>query len=285
MTSLATPYRVIIIGAEGQLGRALSALYPSAVTVDRAELDITNPQSVANFDWTQVDVIINAAAYTAVDAAETPEGRVAAWAVNATAVSLLADAASIYHRTLVHISSDYVFDGTRTPHVESEPFSPLSVYGASKAAGDIAAARTPQHYIVRTSWVVGEGKNFISTMQGLAEKNVSPSVVNDQRGRLTFTADLAAGIKHLLDTQADYGTYNLTNSGDVVSWADIAALVYERSGKSAAQVTGVSTEEYYKGKAGIAPRPLGSELLLDKIAHAGFTPRDWREAFDDYLSS
>ena len=276
--------RPLIIGSQGQLGRALSVLYPDAIMVDRAELDITDQSSVENFDWSEVSIILNAAAYTAVDQAETAEGRIAAWGVNASAVHYIALAATTHNLTLVHVSSDYVFDGTHTPHSESEPFSPLSVYGASKAAGDIAAASTSQHYIVRTSWVIGEGKNFIATMHDLATRDISPSVVDDQRGRLTFTTDLAAGIKHLLDSHAPYGTYNLTNSGDVVSWADIARLVYEHSGKTASQVTGVSTEEYYRDKEGIAPRPLGSELSLEKIAAAGYRPRDWREAFDEYLA-
>lgn len=276
--------RPLIVGSQGQLGRALSALYPDAIMVDRAELDITDRSSVEAFDWSVVSIILNAAAYTAVDQAETPEGRVAAWQVNASAVQYLAHAATTHDLTLVHISSDYVFDGTRAPHSEGEGFSPLSVYGASKAAGDIAAASTPRHYIVRTSWVIGEGKNFIATMQDLAARGISPSVVDDQRGRLTFATDLAAGIKHLVESHAPYSTYNLTNSGDVVSWADIARLVYERSGKVASQVTGVSTEEYYRGKEGIAPRPLGSELSLEKIATTGYRPRDWHEAFDEYLA-
>src|SRR5690606_38708788 len=150
--------------------------------------------------------------------------------------------------------SDYVFDGTANPHTEDESFSPLSVYGASKAAGDIAAASTPKHYILRTSWVIGEGKNFVLTMKSLAERGVKPSVVNDQIGRLTFTSDLAAAIKHLLDTNPEYGTYNLTNSGEPASWADIAALVYEHTGHNPDDVTGVTTAEYYAGKDNIAPR-------------------------------
>ena len=279
------PKKIFVAGGNGQLGRALQHILHDAEYVDRDTFDISDPASYEGRNWKQYDTIINAAAYTAVDTAETTEGREQAWNANATAVQQLARIAAQNDITLVHISSDYVFDGTKTPHTEDESFSPLSVYGQSKAAGDIAASLVRKHYILRTSWVVGEGKNFINTMRGLAEKDVTPSVVNDQIGRLTFTSDLAAGIKHLMDTQPEYGTYNLTNDGDVVSWADIAKLVYEHVGKAANMVTGVSTEQYYTGKENIAPRPLNSELALDKIKASGFKPRDWRQALDEYMQS
>lgn len=273
---------VFIVGANGQLGTALRKLYPNARSADIDELDITNAESVERFNWDGIKVLINAAAYTNVDGAETPDGRVAAWKVNATAVSYLAKAATKHGMTLVHISSDYVFDGAQTVHTEEEDFSPLGVYAQTKAAGDIATSFAPQHYIVRTSWVIGEGNNFVRTMKSLADRDIKPSVVDDQRGRLTFTSTLAEGIKHLIDVSAPFGTYNLTNNGEIVSWADIAKLVYENAGKSADDITPVSTTEYYEGKEGIAPRPLNSELSLDKIATTGFVIPDWREVFDTY---
>ena len=279
------PKKVFVAGGNGQLGRALQAILPDAEYVDRDTFDISDPAAYEGRNWRQYSTFINAAAYTAVDIAETPEGREQAWLANATAVQQLARIAIQNDVTLLHISSDYVFDGTNTPHTEDEAFSPLSVYGQTKAAGDIAAALVPRHYIVRTSWVVGNGKNFVSTMQNLAERDISPAVVNDQTGRLTFAQDLATGIKHLIDTRPEFGTYNLTNDGDVVSWADIAKLVYEKTGKSSDMVTGVSTAEYYSGKEGIAPRPLGSELLLDKIKATGFMPRNWRTALQEYLKT
>jgi dTDP-4-dehydrorhamnose 3,5-epimerase len=112
-------------------------------------------------------------------------------------VANLSGIATANNLTLVHVSSDYVFDGTVNVHSEDESFSPLSVYGQSKAAGDNAASSTPKHYVLRVSWVVGDGKNFVRTMKGLAERGIKPSVVGDQFGRLTFTEDLAEGIKHL----------------------------------------------------------------------------------------
>ena len=142
--------------------------------------------------------IINAAAYTNVDGAETTAGRATAWQVNATAVGELARLAARLGVPFVTVSSDYVFDGTVESHVEDEAYSPLGVYGQSKAAGELAAQAAPAHYIVRTSWVVGDGSNFVRTMASLAEKGVDPQVICDQHGRLTFADDLARGILHLL---------------------------------------------------------------------------------------
>ncbi|HHV22883.1 MAG TPA: sugar nucleotide-binding protein [Propionibacterium sp.] len=260
----AKPLRTIIIGANGQLGRALQAALPNAEAVTREELDLTNPEA---FDWSGVGTIINAAAHTAVDAAESE--RATAWAVNVTGVRKLVAIARKHRATLVHVSSDYVFDGTRSEHPEDEPFSPLGFYGATKAAADELVATWDRHYVVRTSWVIGEGKNFIATMAGLAERGIEPTVVADQHGRLTFTDTLAAGIVHLLRSQADFGTYNLTNSGPVQTWADIAADVYELCGKDRSAVTPVTTEEYAAGRD-MAPRPEWSTLPLDKISATGF---------------
>lgn len=277
--------RIFIVGANGQLGTALQAQYPDAKSADVSELDITNKQSVESFDWSGIDIIINAAAYTNVDGAETAEGRVAAWNVNATAVAHLAAIAAARNITLVHVSSDYVFDGTTTPHSETEPLSPLNVYGQSKAAGDIAASLVPKHYILRTTWVIGEGKNFVRTMLGLAEKGISPRVVNDQIGRLTFTSELVRAIDHLLTTGATYGTYNITNGGDSASWADITRTIFSLAGYTGLSVTGISTADYYAGKPGVAPRPLQSTLNLAKIEATGFVPQDWKEALHKYLES
>lgn len=122
-------------------------------------------------------------------------------------------------------------------------------------------------------------------MQSLADRGLEPQVVNDQIGRLTFTEDLAQATKHLISTKAPYGTYNVTNDGESVSWADIAAEVYELCGHDRSEVTGISTEEYFAGKEGIAPRPLQSTLNIDKIQKAGFSPRQWKEALKQYLES
>ena len=275
--------KILIIGANGQLGTALQNEFPKALTADVKTLDITNEKSVNAYPWKNVDIIINAAAFTNVDGAETPQGRISAWQVNATAVANLAKIATTHNITLVHISSDYVFDGSKKNYNEAASFSPLSVYGASKAAGDLSASVTPKHYIIRTSWVIGNGNNFVRTMHDLAQKNIKPSVVNDQIGRLTFTPDLAAVIKHLLKTNQPYGTYNFTNSGPSKSWAEIAKKVYELSGKNPNDITPISTSKYYADKPNIAPRPHYSTLDLDKITKTGFVAPDWQDRLNKYI--
>lgn len=275
----------VIIGANGQLGQALQAQYPGARAVDAAELDITSKEAVEAFDWQNVTHILNAAAYTNVDGAESPEGRIAAWKVNAEGPANLTQIAVQNDITLVHISTDYVFDGTKETHTETEALSPLSVYGETKAAGDIAVSINPKHYILRTSWVIGEGKNFVRTMLGLAEKGINPTVVADQIGRLTFTSELVKAIDHLLTNSAPYGTYNVSNSGDSVSWAEITRAIFSEAGKTDLTVTDTSTAEYFAGKEGIAPRPLQSTLDLQKIQSTGFTSTDWRVDLRNYVQS
>ena len=277
--------KIFIAGANGQLGLALRQKYPKAQFADISELDITNRDSVANFDWSSINILINAAAYTNVDDAETSEGRIISWKVNASALAHLAEIATKHDVTLVHISSDYVFDGSLQTHTEDEPLSPLSVYGASKAAGDLLAATTDKHYILRTSWVIGDGHNFVKTMMDLAKKNFSPTVVSDQIGRLTFTSELVRAIDHLLVNNCDFGTYNVSNDGKSVSWADITRTIFTILDRNDLTVTDVSTEEYYKDKSGIALRPLQSTLDLRKIQATGFQSTDWQDDLKEYVQS
>ena len=274
---------VVITGANGQVGRALQKVYPQALALDHEQLDITNQKAINGFNWDNVKVIINAAAWTDVDGAENPSNYNLVKAVNVDASRYLATAASQHDLTFVTFSSDYVFDGSQPIHNEDETFSPLNIYGKTKADGDLAAATTIKHYIIRTSWVIGDGRNFVNIMQDLAARGVKPSVVNDQIGRLTFTDTLARGIKHLLEIGAPYGTYNLTNEGQPVSWADIAKIVFEKSGKSPSDVQPVSTAEYFADKPNTAKRPLQSTLDLTKIEKTGFIPEDWRDKLDKLL--
>jgi dTDP-4-dehydrorhamnose reductase len=276
------PLKTLIIGALGQLGRALQADFPGSDLVDLDELDVTDPAQVAAWPWHEYAVVLNAAAYTAVDLAETPDGRAAAWAANAAAPATLARIAAEHRITLVHYSTDYVFDGTAELHTEDERYAPLGVYGQSKAAGDIAVATAPRHYIVRTSWVIGDGKNFVRTMQKLADDGVSPTVVADQVGRLTFTDELSRATRHLLSTEAPYGVYNVSNSGPTTSWADLAKEVFRLSGRDEADVTPITTEQYVAGKEGISARPANSALDLSKLEATGFKPADAMERLAAY---
>jgi dTDP-4-dehydrorhamnose reductase len=272
----------LITGGSGQLGLALKEKYPNAKVTDSQNLDISDWNSVKDFNWDGVSTILNAAGYTNVDGAETADGRTAAWQVNAQGTANLARLAAQKDLTLVHISTDYVFDGTKDPHKEDEPLSPLSVYGASKAAADVAVSNHAKHYILRTSWVIGEGKNFVRTMLSLGKKGLSPTVVHDQVGRLTFTSVLVSAIDHLLTNQPAFGVYNVSNEGEPVSWADITRTIFHEAGFDLV-VTNTTAQEYYEGKEGIAPRPLKSTLDLGKIEASGFTPNNWHDDLRDYV--
>ena len=274
--------KILITGASGQLGRALQAQYPKAHATDAAELDITDWRAVAGFDWSNITTILNAAAYTNVDGAESPEGRIAAWRVNSQAVANLTRIARQKDLLIVHLSTDYVFDGNQKSHTEDEPLSPLGVYGASKAAGDVVISQADKYYLLRTSWVIGDGKNFVRTMLELGQKGIAPTVVADQIGRPTFTAELVRAISHLLQNNPEYGLYNVTNGGEPVSWAQLTREIFNEAGLSN-NVNDTTTDEYFKDKPHTAVRPLNSLFDLSKIQAVGFTPTDWLNDLQEYI--
>ncbi|WKD56744.1 putative dTDP-4-dehydrorhamnose 3,5-epimerase [Corynebacterium capitovis DSM 44611] len=273
------PRRILVTGANGQLGRALRPLLPDAEFCTREEFDITSP---GERDWSRYWAIINCAAYNDVNGAEAD--RAGAWAVNASAVAKLARIAEEHDLTLVHVSSDYIFDGSVDVHTEEETYSPLSAYGASKAAGDAAAQTASRHYVIRTSWVFGEGRNFMETMARLHGRGLKPAVVMDQRGRPTAATDLAKGIAHLLTTRAAYGVYNITSDGDTAGRDEIAMAVFAGLSGNPADVRPVTTAQYAELVSPEAPRPPESTLSLDKIKAAGFQPSHWRTALALYLA-
>jgi dTDP-4-dehydrorhamnose 3,5-epimerase len=282
------PKKILVVGAAGQLGLALREAFAELKHVEfaaRTDLDVTDPGLAGARRWPDYGVIVNASAFTAVDEAESAEGRRKAWAANVDGVAALARVATAHGITLVHVSSDYVFDGALTrPYREEDPVCPLGVYGQTKAAGDAIVAGVPRHYILRTSWVIGEGRNFVRTMASLAERGIDPRVVDDQTGRLTFTDEIARGIRHLLSTSAPYGTYNLTGSGNPMTWAAIAREVFRLTGHDPGRVSGVSTAEYFADATDpVAPRPANSVLDLSKITAAGFVPTPADESLLRYL--
>lgn len=281
--------KTLVLGAGGQLGRALQQAYCDSENIEfagRADLDIAGVELESVRQWSDYETIINAAAFTQVDRAETAEGRVAAWATNVSGVAKLAEVATRHRLNLVHLSSDYVFDGTKSrPYSEEDPVSPLGVYGQTKAAGDHLVGTVPRHYIVRTSWVVGAGNNFVRTMASLAGRDIHPSVVNDQRGRLTFSSELARGIRHLINSEAAFGTYNISSSGDVGSWADVARTVFELVKKDPSRIANVSTEQYLSSHPEItAPRPANSAFDLSKVISTGFIPARADDLLPDYIA-
>lgn len=272
--------KYLITGASGMLGRDLqTALEGREVTaLGRADLDVTDAAAVA----TAVDghdVVINCAAFTNVDAAETQED--VAFAVNAVGPANLAAACADLGARLVTISTDYVFDGNATtPYAEDRPRDPINAYGRTKAAGEeLALERHPGGtYVVRTAWLYGaHGPNFAKTMLALAESRETWSVVDDQLGQPTWTADLAAQIVALLDADAPAGIYHGTNSGSA-TWFEFARAVLDESGIDPERITPTDSSAFVRP----APRPAYSVLGHDAWAAAGLAPmRDWREALAD----
>jgi len=269
--------RYLIAGAAGMLGRDLQdALAGRDVTaVDRGELDITDlaavREAVAGYD-----VIINAAAYTAVDAAEEHEAD--AYLVNAIGPRNLAIGAAFVGAKLVQISTDYVFDGAGSaPYVEDTAIDPINAYGRTKAAGEqfVLTEHPAGSYIVRTAWLYGaHGPNFGRTMLTLAAGRDTVSVVADQFGQPTWTVDLAAQIVALLDADAPAGIYHGTNAGKT-SWFGFAQAVFESAGLDPERVEPTDSTKFVRPAA----RPAYSVLGHDAWAAAGLTPmRDWRDA-------
>ncbi|OUP10064.1 sugar nucleotide-binding protein [Collinsella sp. An2] len=300
--------RTLVTGCNGQLGRAVRRLAEERGLSDSFDFcdidtfDLSNSHDYQQFDWSLYGTVINCGAYTAVDKAETPEGRSVCWKANATGPTLLARTCAEHGITLVHVSSDYVFDGSRELHDEEEPFSPLSVYGESKAAGDLAVSTCPAHYILRSSWVIGDGKNFVRTMSELSDRVADPentlnkvTVVDDQIGRLTFTDDMARAIFWLLGYRegsllpiepAPFGTYDCTASGDPASWYEIAREVFKLRNDNSFAVFPVSTDSYYSTVEGpVAARPYFSTLSLTKLMATGFSVSDWRASLQQYLQN
>ena len=286
----------LVTGARGQLGHdlldVLAARGEQAVTgIGRAELDLTDEAAVRSTvrSWLSTvggegdrAVLLNAAAYTAVDAAETDEAT--AQVVNGEAPGWLAEELAGRGR-LVHVSTDYVFDGTATePYPVDAPTSPRSAYGRTKLAGERAvAAAGGDATVVRTAWVYGRhGANFVRTMLRLESERDTVSVVDDQVGSPTWSADLAAGLVEV-GARADVSppVLHYTNSGQV-SWCGLARAVFEEAGADPSRVLPISTDAFPRP----APRPAYSVLDGGAWVAAGLTPAPpWREALAEAMTS
>ena len=272
--------RWLVVGCDGMLGQDLVAALgesPGAhevTAVDRDVLDIIDPDAclaaVAGHD-----IVVNVAAWTAVDEAETHEAQ--AFAVNAVGAANLARACSAAGARMVQVSTDYVFAGDATsPYAEDAPLAPRSAYGRTKAAGEWAVqALCPRSCIVRTAWLYGaHGPNFVKTMARLASERDTVSVVNDQRGQPTWTVDLAAAIVRLVEAEAPFGTYHGTSSGET-TWFGFTQEIFRRLGHDPARVLSTTSEAFLRP----APRPAYSVLGHDAWQSAGVAPiREWREA-------
>ena len=285
---------ILVLGGAGQVGTELQALsWPDGVRVHapgRADLDITDADTVAAaLAARDYRAVINTAAYTAVDRAESDV--VAAWRLNALAPAILAAATASQSIPLVHVSTDYVFAGTK-PHgayAPDAPIDPQSVYGASKAAGELAVRTgNPRHAVVRTAWVVSPHRgNFVKTMLRLAAERDALTVVDDQHGCPTSATDLAAALATIAqrmagEADAPTGTFHCVNAGDT-TWCGFAEAIVAgsaRRGGRSVPVKGIPTSAYPTP----ARRPANSRLSTDSLTAAyGIAPRAWQAALDDIL--
>ncbi|TAK68425.1 MAG: dTDP-4-dehydrorhamnose reductase [Actinomycetota bacterium] len=272
--------RWLVVGHLGMLGHDVMAVLTGrdVVGVDRDEIDIVDPGSVDGV-VDGYDVVVNCAAWTAVDAAEEQEA--AAFAVNAVGPANLARACARTGARLVQISTDYVFAGdAASPYAEDAAPAPRSAYGRTKAAGEwaVQAANPGRSYLVRTAWLYGEhGPNFPATMARLQQEKDTLDVVDDQRGQPTWSRDLAAQLVRLVDAGAPAGTYHGTASGEA-TWYDLARAVFALVGADPGRVRPTTSAAFVRP----APRPSYSVLGHDGWARAGLAPmRDWREALQE----
>lgn len=285
--------RWLVTGAGGMLGHdvlsVLSAREQDEVLgMDRAALDVSDAASCLAA-VRGCDVVVNAAAWTKVDDAESHEP--AAFAVNAVGAANLARACARHGATLVHVSTDYVFDGAGSgagacgdgpePYPEDAPLAPRSAYGRTKAAGEwaVRAELPDRSYVLRTAWLYGEhGPSFVRTMLRLMGERETVDVVDDQHGQPTWSLDLAHRIVAVVDAGAPAGTYHATNAGST-TWCGLARAVFELSGADPGRVLPTSTDRFPRP----APRPAWSVLGHDGWRRAGLAPlRPWREALAEF---
>ena len=269
--------RIAVVGAGGMLGTDLMHALSGrdATPLTRTELDITDRQAAIDV-LADFDVIVNASAYTRVDDAETDEDN--AYLVNAVGPQNLAIAAARHGARLVHVSTDYVFDGTATePYAENAPRHPVSAYGRTKAAGELLVLEhnPDRTAIVRTAWLYGKnGSSFPRTMLRLAADRDTLDVVNDQRGQPTWTGDLAAQIVTLVDSGTPAGIFHGTNGGEA-TWFDLAQAVFVLAGLDPDRVKPTDSSAFQRP----APRPSFSVLGHGAWLTAGIDPmRDWKQA-------
>lgn len=285
--------KIIITGANGQLGRAVREFYKDNSDIVLVNTDVIEMDNVAVLDITNVDevvafvekekpyAIINCAAHTNVDGCEKDVDN--AYKINAIGPRNLSIAAKKTDAKMVHISTDYVFGGNGTrPYVEFDETAPQGVYGKSKLQGEkFVKEFAEKYFIIRTAWLYGDGKNFVKTMLRLSETNDEISVVNDQIGSPTSTVELAKIIDNLLFTE-NYGTYHGTCEG-MCSWAEFTEEIFKLAGKST-KVKKITSEEYAAMYPNAARRPAYSVLenYMLKI-NTGYVAADWKKAIADYI--
>lgn len=286
--------KILVTGCNGQLGRAIRAEYANE-TVEFINTDVMEGEGVTALDISDVDavldfvrrmrpeVIVNCAAHTNVDGCEKEWD--AAYRINAIGPRNLAIAAAEVDAKMIHVSTDYVFEGNGTrPYTEFDAPNPVSAYGKTKLEGELfVKAFAKKYFIFRTAWLYGDGKNFVKTMLKLSESHEEVSVVCDQQGSPTSAVELARAIHHFEGTQ-NYGVFHATCEGDT-NWADFAEAVFARAGKST-KVNRVTSEEYAAMNPASAKRPAYS--ILDNYMMRltdGYRMADWESALDEYMKT
>lgn len=286
--------KILVTGCNGQLGRAIRKEYVDSnvefINTDVTEgdgvkaLDITDVNAVLKMvEETKPDVIINCAAHTNVDACETQWDL--AYKINAIGPRNLSIASSKAGAKMIHVSTDYVFEGNGTrPYTEFDEPNPVSAYGKTKLEGEnFVKAFADKYFILRTAWLYGEGKNFVKTMLRLAETHDEVSVVSDQLGSPTSAVELAKMI-HYLEPTENYGVFHATCEGDT-NWAEFAEAIFKRAGKNT-KVNHVTSEQYAKMNPASANRPAYS--ILDNYMlrlTSDFRMADWQDALDVYMKT
>ena len=284
--------KILITGCNGQLGRAIQKEYAGSevefINTDVVEgegiyaLDITNVDAVLDLvRRTRPEVIINCAAHTNVDACEKQWD--AAYRINAIGPRNLSIAANEVDAKLIHVSTDYVFEGNGTrPYTEFDTPNPVSAYGKTKLEGEnFVKEFAKKHFIFRTAWLYGDGKNFVKTMLGLSEKYDEVNVVCDQQGSPTSAAELARAIRYFESTE-NYGTYHATCEGDT-NWANFAETIFARAGKKT-KVNHVTSAQYAEMNPASAKRPAYS--ILDNYMMrltSDYRMADWQDALEEYM--
>ncbi|MGK7882946.1 MAG: dTDP-4-dehydrorhamnose reductase [Crocosphaera sp.] len=286
-------HKILLTGSDGQVGQDLQQTLVTigeVIATNRQQLDLTSPENIRKvIQETKPDIIVNSAAYTAVDKAESEAD--VAFAVNSIAPAIMAEEAKKIGAFLLHISTDYVFDGTKnTPYLETDVTHPLGVYGQTKLAGEEGIEKNGDHYLIlRTAWVYGtKGKgNFVKTMLRLGQEKEELGIVSDQVGSPTWSYDIAHTITQILtnlNLAETREVYHFTNSG-VASWYDLAVAIFEE-GKNIGfplnikQVNPITTEEYPTP----AKRPHYSVLSGKKIANLlGYNAPYWRDSLKEML--
>jgi len=271
--------KILILGCRGMLGFDLLKAFSDhdPIGLDKEELDITDQKAVAKeLKKIKPDFVLNAAAYTAVDDCESSSGL--AMQINGDAVGHIADACAQAGATIVHFSTDYVFDGQNPDgYAEDDRTSPLNAYGQTKIRGEfLLKEATNRHYLIRSAWLFGRnGKNFVDTMLDLAQKKQPIRVVDDQVGSPTYSADLAQAVRKLVESESPFGTYHLTNSG-FTSWYGFAKEIFSVA-KLDVPLQAVRTADFPRA----ARRPAVSVLRNTKAPAL----RPWQVALADYLTT